>query len=938
MINIVEIESFLKFFLHLPQNPGSEDQDRFTTAIFNFCLLNDSNKRPVANYGVWFAKAHEAIATLSALKVDASLHVTLNETGLNGRKLSDVEAARVLCVDLDRSVEVQEVRELKQAYSPHMIVRSSPTKYHFYWQLEPGLDLDTWSQWQLAYGFQLRGDLSLRYKNKTIRVPGVSRRTKDGVEFTPQIVYMVDWADIEKVGFANKPDWVGAAYEGGVLALEKERRALKELYREKFSVQALQKLNVSETGRNNALYFALKNDVSRIKDEAGDLIESVMDREEVLELAEEYNSHFEEPLSDEEVSSVVDSAYARGRGLFEARHAALAVEHEKVVSILDQDSSDGGVEGVDITVDREFMLKHILSPQMAERLSRPKESSLILEAGRSESEATDSDALEQGSDDQDGDLGGEDSAMQGLQNGHSNGVGVLKKNSSSRKNGVMVDSSLRAGSKIKVGHLYDYDQVELQLARFSEAAIAERVIQRFRGKIVKVVGVLYAFDDETRTWGSQRVDNAILVKYVTAAIRDSIADPEFDTTCCTDRDGHFQPERKRMMLERFRSHRLISSVLGIVKNFHGYPQLTTADFDADPELFYCQNGVLDLRTMQLREPRAEDYLMQRAEVRFDPEARSEFWEVFVREIFEDSEELYEYLQMVFGYSITGYISAQLIFVHFGSGANGKSKILDALSRLTGGYGTRLGCSTFAKSGNSFTKEFERLAAKIEGKRCAIIDDLDTATKWNEGFIKSLTGEVNVARKLYEEERDVANRSKFHIGCNEAPEPEGENRGLLRRVIIIPYNRVFTPIMGVELKLQAAIKRDLPAILNWALQGLGKLRAKGFEFPVPEAIKLMKEDYTHEHFKLDQVLAELLEKPSDEEMNFRKSQEACMHSLDEILNEVNARMPLKRQINSIVLGRALSQDLGLKSVRVGRAKKVIYFVKFLQQKGVNKLLL
>ena len=61
------------------------------------------------------------------------------------------------------------------------------------------------------------------------------------------------------------------------------------------------------------------------------------------------------------------------------------------------------------------------------------------------------------------------------------------------------------------------------------------------------------------------------------------------------------------------------------------------------------------------------------------------WTKFLNQIFAEDEELIKFMQRVVGYSLTGYVSEQRLFILIGTGANGKSTFLKVLQSLTGDY-------------------------------------------------------------------------------------------------------------------------------------------------------------------------------------------------------------------------------------------------------------
>ncbi len=477
--------------------------------------------------------------------------------------------------------------------------------------------------------------------------------------------------------------------------------------------------------------------------------------------------------------------------------------------------------------------------------------------------------------------------------------------------------------------IYDHSSGAMRDSRFSSAAVVEMVGQKYGKSIVRMGTVLYAFCPETLVWIPQKPTPTVV--------------SDFSLVCTRDlfRDSKFKDEfNKPGDTAKFLSDSFISGVTKQVM-LRRYSSKEGKDFDRAANLLFCSNGVVDLDTGRVRDAVPEDYLLRTSNVRFDPKARCPRWEKFIVEVFsenEDPEKMVEFLQDVFGYSLTGSISRMELYVHFGSGSNGKSKVLQAISDIMGDYGTMMAGTALAKSPKAFQKELERIGVKIEGKRCVIVDDLDTATQWNEGIIKNLTGKKIMARKLYEEERDIPNRAKFHIGCNEKPVPESENFAILRRLCLIPYNRQFDPSSEKEDELQDMLETEMSGILNWAIDGYRKGLERRLEKP-PEVIWEIKA-YEHQHFAVEGVVNELFSKPETKDETREN-----WHTVGDLVLYVNDHLAERGMTGKVTtpekLGGTLKNKLHLRMAKLKRKGRVErgYYVLFNEPekpKGLSQL--
>ncbi|GAG34130.1 unnamed protein product, partial [marine sediment metagenome] len=106
-------------------------------------------------------------------------------------------------------------------------------------------------------------------------------------------------------------------------------------------------------------------------------------------------------------------------------------------------------------------------------------------------------------------------------------------------------------------------------------------------------------------------------------------------------------------------------------------------FDTHGMVLTCRNGTIDLGTGQLRVSRPEDNITHLVNSDFDPEAQAPEWERFLLRVLGDDAELVLFVQRAIGYSLTGQTGEQCFFLLYGTGANGKSTMLEAVRSVLG---------------------------------------------------------------------------------------------------------------------------------------------------------------------------------------------------------------------------------------------------------------
>jgi len=293
-----------------------------------------------------------------------------------------------------------------------------------------------------------------------------------------------------------------------------------------------------------------------------------------------------------------------------------------------------------------------------------------------------------------------------------------------------------------------------------------------------------------------------------------------------------EPADLRIATEFARSSNNASAVHSMVKLVRSEPgvAIESGQLDRDPMLLNLLNGTLDLRNGGLRNRAPEDYCTKVCPVAYDPDATCPHWDRFVREVFQADRELIAYVQRALGYSLTGNVSEQALFVCEGGGANGKSTLLNILLDLLGAdYGMKAPTDLLvARAQRSHPTEL----ADLFGKRFVAAIETEADQRLAESLVKELTGGDRIrARRMRQDFWEFSPTHKIWLATNHLPAIRGTDEGIWRRVKVISFAASFPPARrdpGLPEKLRA----ELPGILNRCLQGCAAWRALGLGEPSP----------------------------------------------------------------------------------------------------------
>jgi len=117
-----------------------------------------------------FNEHKHALAALN--KRGAGVFVAINQTDLKGIKQENILKVRALFVDLDGS-PIQPILDLPEDLQPHIIIESSPNRWHAYWLVD-NCSLEQFPHVQRALAVKFDGDKAVNNINRVMRLVGFS--------------------------------------------------------------------------------------------------------------------------------------------------------------------------------------------------------------------------------------------------------------------------------------------------------------------------------------------------------------------------------------------------------------------------------------------------------------------------------------------------------------------------------------------------------------------------------------------------------------------------------------------------------------------------------------------------------------------------------------------------------------------------------------------
>ncbi|MBI4470950.1 MAG: primase C-terminal domain-containing protein [Acidobacteria bacterium] len=258
----------------------------------------------------------------------------------------------------------------------------------------------------------------------------------------------------------------------------------------------------------------------------------------------------------------------------------------------------------------------------------------------------------------------------------------------------------------------------------------------------------------------------------------------------------------------------IRAMIELARSEPGIPALPE-QFDRDPYLFNVLNGTVDLRTGELLDHRREDMLTKLAPVDYKENASAPIWLEFLLRIFNRNEQMIAFIRRAVGYSLTGVTTEQVLFILYGSGANGKTTLRETIHAALGDYALTTPSETLLKKRQS---GIPNDIAALRGARFVTASETADGRRLDEARIKDLTGGDTIsARFMHGEFFQFKPVCKVWLSTNHKPVIRGTDNAIWRRIRLIPFD-VTIPEDEQDKSLPDKLKQEAPGILAWAVGG------------------------------------------------------------------------------------------------------------------------
>lgn len=300
------------------------------------------------------------------------------------------------------------------------------------------------------------------------------------------------------------------------------------------------------------------------------------------------------------------------------------------------------------------------------------------------------------------------------------------------------------------------------------------------------------------------------------------------------------------VIDGWRATMSAGKIGALVKLSKGILEAWASDFDSDPDLLNCPNGIVDLRTGQIT-PHDPDRLLTRiTDVDYVPGAKNKDWDQALTAVPAD---VLEWFQFRMGQSITGYtVPDDLCVICQGGGMNGKSTVFDGITAALGN-GYHIAVADRAMLGNA-TDNHPTEMMDFLGCRLAVLEETPDERHLDTTRLKKLVGTREItARRIRQDPVTFEATHSLFVNSNYRLTVTETDHGTWRRLALMVFPFTYrrpgeVAVMGpldrlADESLRQRLKNAQAgeAILAWLVEGAQKWYAADRIMPeLPERVR------------------------------------------------------------------------------------------------------
>ena len=335
---------------------------------------------------------------------------------------------------------------------------------------------------------------------------------------------------------------------------------------------------------------------------------------------------------------------------------------------------------------------------------------------------------------------------------------------------------------------------ESRLQNIAPSKAAEAFLKDNDGKLIYVDSKFYEYKQKTGIWSP--VDEHVITSRVQHFLENAV-EPYQPTAALSDKTVNDTVKFLSRSKEVARDNQ-------------------THVWNANPQVLVVGNGLIDLGKDKLTVQQNFDQTLHatvRSPIILSGGYECPHWNTFLEHVVPNPFDRTR-VQEWAGYFLYPSTKLEKLLFLYGSGRNGKSTFIEVLTSLFDPI------EISHVEPHNFVREYD--VAALQHKRINVVTDITTDKSTSGMFKQLVSGERVKARNPYGKPFSFTPNVKFLFSSNFLPQTHDRSEGFYRRWDILKFSRQLKE-SEVDLELKNKLKKELPGILVWALEGLQRLK-------------------------------------------------------------------------------------------------------------------
>ncbi|MEI7668570.1 MAG: phage/plasmid primase, P4 family [Pseudomonadota bacterium] len=320
---------------------------------------------------------------------------------------------------------------------------------------------------------------------------------------------------------------------------------------------------------------------------------------------------------------------------------------------------------------------------------------------------------------------------------------------------------------------------------------------------------------------------------------------------------------------------LIDAVTDVLKTAIYAPE---HQWDKDKDTINFANGELHWigEVWELRSHCRESYRTTQIPHDYNPDAKCPRFIQFLTEIFQGDADANDKAILIFellGYTLVSNAKFETFALLIGTGANGKSVLLEIIRQMVGVV------NTASVSPVQFSNKFQR--AHLHLKLANIVTEIEEGGEIADAELKAIvSGEQMTVEQKFKDPFNFQPFCTCWFGTNHLPHTRDFSDALFRRAKVIKFNRKFEYGKDADPELKNKLIIEISGIITLALKHYGEVLKRG-SFTEPASCIAAKQEWRMEADQVAQFVDEKCELNPDYDSTSAQLYDAYQNWINEV---------------------------------------------------------